>query len=109
MKADRAPADNLPKKMALKALRGYQLLVSPLLGPCCRFYPSCSEYSKQAIVAHGVLRGGWLTLRRVARCGPFHPGGYDPVPPGTDTSTPRNPAKESCQDGENMAHKVSEK
>jgi putative membrane protein insertion efficiency factor len=62
-------------------IRAYQLVVSPWLGPRCRFYPSCSHYAQQALEAHGVCRGCWLTLRRLARCHPFHPGGYDPVPP----------------------------
>jgi len=66
-------------------IRGYQLLVSPLLGPRCRFYPSCSHYALEAIEAHGAGRGTWLALRRLLRCHPLHPGGYDPVPPPSDT------------------------
>lgn len=58
----------------------YQKLVSPWLPPACRFTPSCSQYAKEALVRHGVLRGLYLALRRLARCHPFHPGGYDPVP-----------------------------
>jgi hypothetical protein len=61
-------------------IRAYQLLVSPLLGPRCRFYPSCSQYALDAIAAFGTARGGVLALRRIARCHPWHPGGYDPVP-----------------------------
>ncbi len=61
-------------------LRAYQLLVSPLLGPRCRFHPSCSQYALDALAAHGTVRGGALALRRLARCHPWHPGGYDPVP-----------------------------
>jgi len=68
-------------RAALIALiRGYQWFVSPLLGNHCRFYPSCSEYAREAIERHGVLRGVWLAIRRVARCHPWHPGGVDPVP-----------------------------
>ncbi len=63
-------------------IRGYQLLISPLLGPRCRFYPSCSQYALEALQVHGAVRGGWLALCRVARCHPFHTGGVDPVPPG---------------------------
>jgi putative membrane protein insertion efficiency factor len=61
-------------------IRLYQLTVSPLLGPRCRFYPSCSTYGLEAITRHGVLRGVWLTIKRVARCHPWNPGGFDPVP-----------------------------
>ncbi len=61
-------------------LRGYQLGISPLLGPACRFEPSCSHYASEAVERHGVLRGLSLALRRVLRCHPLHPGGFDPVP-----------------------------
>jgi uncharacterized protein len=61
-------------------VRAYRWFVSPLLGPACRFHPSCSEYAEQALTRHGALRGSWLAARRVCRCGPWHPGGYDPVP-----------------------------
>lgn len=62
------------------ALHGYQRAVSPWLGPRCRFHPSCSAYACEAVERHGVGRGLWLGLRRLARCHPFHPGGFDPVP-----------------------------
>jgi hypothetical protein len=61
-------------------IRAYQLAISPLLGPRCRFYPSCSQYALEAVTQHGPLRGTWLALCRLGRCHPFHPGGYDPVP-----------------------------
>lgn len=67
--------------LARAAIRFYQLALSPLAGPACRFYPSCSQYALEAIERFGVLRGTWLAARRLARCHPFHPGGYDPVPP----------------------------
>jgi hypothetical protein len=57
----------------------YRLLVSPLIGPACRFAPSCSVYAEEAVGRHGVVRGGWMALRRLLRCHPFHPGGWDPV------------------------------
>lgn len=62
------------------AVRGYRFFISPLLPPSCRFYPSCSEYAEEALSRHGALRGGWLTARRICRCGPWQTGGYDPVP-----------------------------
>ena len=64
----------------LGLIRAYQIVISPLLGPSCRFYPSCSCYAHTAIERHGALRGSWLAARRIARCHPFRPGGYDPVP-----------------------------
>lgn len=61
-------------------IRVYQRLLSPLLGPRCRFHPSCSQYAAEAIERFGPWRGGWLALRRLSRCHPLHPGGIDPVP-----------------------------
>jgi len=61
-------------------IRSYQLVLSPLLGPRCRFYPSCSHYAIEAIETHGALRGSWLSAKRICRCHPFNPGGFDPVP-----------------------------
>jgi putative membrane protein insertion efficiency factor len=61
-------------------VRGYQVALSPLLPAACRYYPSCSAYAIEALEKHGALRGSWLAARRIARCHPFRPGGYDPVP-----------------------------
>ena len=61
-------------------VRGYQVSLSPLLPPACRYYPSCSAYAIQALERHGAFRGSWLAMRRIARCNPFRPGGFDPVP-----------------------------
>ena len=69
------------RALLIGAIRGYQLALSPLLGPRCRFYPSCSKYALEAVARFGALRGGWLAARRLARCHPWHEGGYDPVPP----------------------------
>ena len=65
------------------AIRGYQLVLSPILGPRCRHLPGCSEYAMEAIRVHGPLAGGWLAVRRIARCHPFGTSGYDPVPPSS--------------------------
>ncbi len=61
-------------------IKAYQRLISPLLAPSCRFTPTCSSYAVTAIERHGVFRGGWMALKRVGRCHPWNPGGYDPVP-----------------------------
>jgi len=68
-------------RLLLGLLRGYRRWISPALGQRCRFAPSCSAYAIEALTAHGAGRGSWLTLRRLSRCHPFHPGGHDPVPP----------------------------
>lgn len=68
------------KRLALAAIRTYQRTMSPGLPPACRFDPSCSHYGYEAIEKHGLVRGGWLMVRRLARCHPFHATGYDPVP-----------------------------
>ena len=68
-------------RFVLKTLiRVYQVALSPLLGPNCRYYPTCSQYAVEAIEAHGSLRGTWLTIKRISRCHPWHEGGFDPVP-----------------------------
>ncbi|WYV64014.1 membrane protein insertion efficiency factor YidD [Salmonella enterica subsp. enterica serovar Infantis] len=64
-------------------IRVYQRLISPLLGPHCRFTPTCSSYGIEALRRFGVIKGSWLTVKRVLKCHPLHPGGDDPVPPGT--------------------------
>lgn len=68
------------KAIVLALLRAYKRFISPALPPSCRFTPTCSEYTYEAIQRYGVLRGGWMGLRRLARCHPWNPGGYDPVP-----------------------------
>ena len=69
------------KRLMVLMIRGYQLVLSPLLGPRCRFYPSCSAYAIEAISTHGAARGSFLAVRRLLRCHPWNPGGIDPVPP----------------------------
>ncbi|MBS1213984.1 MAG: hypothetical protein H6R26_2601 [Proteobacteria bacterium] len=66
--------------MLLALIRGYQYAISPLLGRNCRYLPTCSEYAAEAVTKYGAIRGGWLGVKRVCRCHPWHPGGYDPVP-----------------------------
>lgn len=81
----------------------YRKIISPLLPPTCRFYPSCSAYAVEALTVHGALYGSWLTARRLLRCGPWHPGGLDFVPPRRDRAgrsaaepgeAPRSPAED---------------
>ena len=79
----RTPSGALTRALAwplILFVRGYQLFLSPFLPPSCRYTPSCSAYAIEALQRHGALRGGWLAVRRIARCHPFRPGGYDPVP-----------------------------
>ncbi|MCD6508631.1 membrane protein insertion efficiency factor YidD [Candidatus Poribacteria bacterium] len=66
-------------KLIVLLIRGYQIFISPLFPPSCRFYPTCSQYSMEAISKYGLIKGGWLSLKRLSRCHPFNPGGYDPL------------------------------
>lgn len=75
----------------LGLVRGYRRWVSPLLGARCRFHPTCSGYAEEALTRFGACRGGWLVLRRLSRCHPFHPGGFDPVPDAPPAATPAVP------------------
>ncbi|MGY8613602.1 membrane protein insertion efficiency factor YidD [Bacillus velezensis] len=68
------------KTIMIAFISGYQKFISPLTPPSCRFYPTCSQYGIEAVKTHGALKGGWLTLKRILKCHPFHPGGVDPVP-----------------------------
>jgi hypothetical protein len=67
-------------KLFMSAIRLYQVTLSRAFPPSCRFYPSCSEYTRQAIAKYGAMKGSWMGVKRILRCHPFHPGGYDPVP-----------------------------
>ncbi|MBD1851606.1 membrane protein insertion efficiency factor YidD [Leptolyngbya sp. FACHB-711] len=69
------------KQVLIWLIQAYRLLISPLFPPSCRFQPTCSQYGIEAIQRFGAIKGSWLTVRRILRCHPFHPGGYDPVPP----------------------------
>ena len=70
------------RRIAVAPIAVYRRVLSPLKpAPSCRFHPTCSAYAQEAILTHGVLRGGWMAVRRVAKCHPWHPGGLDPVPP----------------------------
>lgn len=73
---------SVPRWILLGLLFGWRAVVSPLYGPVCRFYPSCSAYAVEAVTVHGAVRGSWLTVRRLVRCNPFHTGGVDHVPHG---------------------------
>jgi len=68
------------RSFLIKLIHGYQYLIGPLAPPSCRFTPSCSEYTCQVLAKHGVIKGGWLGVRRLLRCNPWNPGGYDPAP-----------------------------
>ena len=71
---------SLPKRLMLALIRFYRRQISPALPPSCRFTPTCSQYAVEAIEKYGALKGGYLAIRRILKCHPLHPGGYDPVP-----------------------------
>lgn len=71
-------------KILLWLIKAYQRFISPLFPPTCRFQPTCSQYALEAISQYGAFKGSWLAIRRILRCHPFHPGGYDPIPPPND-------------------------
>lgn len=75
---------SIGQRIALGAVRAYQKTLSPLLGSNCRYYPSCSRYTYEAIELHGAARGTWMGIRRIGRCHPWHDGGFDPVPGSAD-------------------------
>jgi putative membrane protein insertion efficiency factor len=72
------------RSLFIGIIKLYQILISPLLGPNCRFHPTCSHYAIEAIARHGVLKGGYLSVRRLIKCQPLHEGGFDPVPEQND-------------------------
>ena len=76
-------------RVLMALITGYRRFISPLLAPRCRFAPSCSAYALEAVREHGALRGTWLAVRRIGRCHPFNPGGFDPVPPALHGRRPR--------------------
>jgi putative membrane protein insertion efficiency factor len=76
-------------RVLMALITGYRRFISPLLGARCRFAPSCSAYALEAVREHGALRGTWLAVRRIGRCHPFNPGGFDPVPPALHGRRPR--------------------
>ncbi|MCM3725493.1 membrane protein insertion efficiency factor YidD [Neobacillus cucumis] len=68
------------KKIFISLIRFYQVVISPIKPPSCRFYPTCSQYGLEAVQRFGAIKGGWLTIKRISKCHPFHRGGVDPVP-----------------------------
>jgi hypothetical protein len=84
------------KTVLILLIRGYRVLISPLFPPVCRFQPTCSQYAIEAIARFGPWRGSWMALRRISRCHPFHPGGYDPVP----ATAQKTGQKACCSEGD---------
>lgn len=80
MPPERPASSRATISLARGVLRGYKLILSPLLGPRCRYLPTCSEYAEEALAKHGVAKGSWLSIRRLGRCHPWGGSGYDPVP-----------------------------
>ncbi len=68
------------KRILIVFVKVYRYAISPFMAPCCRFHPTCSSYALQALEQHGALKGTWYSIRRISRCHPWHPGGFDPVP-----------------------------
>lgn len=89
-RSDKSGLAALPRRLLMGLVYGYRYLVSPILGPRCRYLPSCSEYAAEALEKHGVFRGGWLTLKRLGRCHPLTwlggGSGYDPVPESSESA-----------------------
>lgn len=82
---------DITKPLLTFLIRGYQVGISSWLAPTCRFQPTCSAYALEAISTHGSIKGSWLASRRILKCHPFHPGGYDPVPPRPEDADPLEP------------------
>jgi len=80
MESPNVSIGQIPRALLILGVRGYQVVLSPIFGGACRYYPSCSVYAIEALERHGAIRGGWMALRRIGRCHPFRPGGFDPVP-----------------------------
>lgn len=78
------------KKILILLFRFYQKVISPMFPPSCRFNPTCSNYGIEAVQEHGGLKGGWMAIKRILKCHPFHPGGYDPVPLNPKNYTDEN-------------------
>ena len=74
------------KTLLIQLIRAYRHFISPLFPPSCRFQPTCSQYAAEAIATYGSIKGSWLAVRRILRCHPFHPGGYDPIPAADESS-----------------------
>ncbi len=87
-------ATKLMSLVLLALIRGYQLLISPMFPPSCRYFPTCSDYARQAVAVHGPLKGGWLGLRRILSCHPWGGLGYDPVPAPLRGRTAKKTAEE---------------
>lgn len=85
------------KRLLILLIHGYRLLISPLFPPSCRFNPTCSQYALTAIERFGPAKGSWLAARRITRCHPFHPGGYDPVPEHASAEILREPLREEAE------------
>lgn len=85
----------LARGLMVGAVRFYQMCISPLFPAACRYTPTCSQYAIEAIEAHGVIKGSWLTIKRICRCHPWGGFGYDPVPPKNNSKAKRGPRVES--------------
>lgn len=104
LKAVQCGLSRLLAGLMVCCVRAYQFTISPLLGPRCRFWPSCSSYTIEAIQVHGPLKGGWLAAKRLIKCHPGHPGGMDPVPGGRSEQLCKEDAEVSDTNTPNRRH-----
>ena len=99
------PAPGVPARVLVAIVNVYRRWISPLLPPSCRFSPSCSAYAVEALIVHGAVRGTWLAFRRLLRCGPWHPGGWDPVPPRRTPSRRGTSDEQQRDSGHTVLHR----
>lgn len=92
-------------RLLILVLRGYKRWISPLIGPACRFHPTCSVYAMEAISRFGAIKGSWLAARRLVRCHPLHPGGFDPVPSRPASSSHAPSCDASSQNRNHECHR----
>lgn len=95
---------HLPVRMVISVIQTYRHMVSPLRLPTCRFMPTCSQYAVEALSEFGLVRGGWLAIVRLVKCGPWHRGGWDPIPDHHPQQQGPSPENDTADNGRNESH-----